>query len=34
MEIALIILVGGFGIGVGAILIALAYALYKAFKNS
>lgn len=34
LNIALVILIGGYGIGIGAVLIVMAYALYKTFKES
>ena len=34
LNIALAILIVSFGIGIGAVLIAMAYALYKTFKGT
>lgn len=34
LNIALAIPIGGYGIGIGAVLIAMAYALYKTFKGT
>ena len=33
MEIAVAIFVGGIGIGIGAVLIEIGYAIYKLFKD-
>ena len=33
MEIAVVIFVGGIGIGIGAVLIGIGYAIYKTFKD-